>query len=159
VKWCWHNDVLDSMTNGVKIRNTDKEWGKVLAYGTKGVKRLNPQQRFAAVEAARAKYRTTPYFPQWNKNTNSDMSFLQRWSRKDYLDSMYCSKLVWLAFYDYAGIDLDSNRTRWNYADLQERNNSGWVGVSPDDIWGSDETTAALDLVRVDGLTTPTAGI
>ena len=153
------HEVLDSMKEGVDIRNTDREWGKVLAYGTKGVKRLNKDQRFAAVNAAKAKYQTIPYLPQWNKNANSKMSFLQRWSRKDCLDSIYCSKLVWLAFYDYAGIDLDSNRTKWNYLDLQERNNSCWVGVSPDDIWGSDETTAAFDLVRVDGLTTPTSGI
>lgn len=131
---------------------------KVLAYGTKGVRGIADYEKDRLAEWARDKYRDTPYFPKMNKNRTSKMGFLERWSRKDNLDSVYCSKLVWLIFYEYARIDLDSNRTKWRNWNLCDSNGC-WVGVSPDDIWGSDHTTAAYDLVRVDMLTTPTSGL
>lgn len=150
--------VFDSMEGLVDIRNTDEKWGKVLAYGTKGVAGLNKSQEQSAISAARNRYLGTPYFPKLiDKNKTSNLSFLARWSSKSDISSAYCSKLVWLTFHDYdSHIDLDSNRTKWNRWDLANSDGS-WIGVSPDDIWGSDRTTAAYDLARVDMLSQPTS--
>lgn len=66
---------------------------------------------------------------------------------------MYCSKLVWHTFHDFAGgIDLDFNRTKCDISSLQNYSDGAWIGVSTDDIWGSDNTTEWWDLEGADQL-------
>jgi uncharacterized protein YycO len=143
-----NRQVFDSLPDdGVQTRTFDATtYTKIVAYGTKSVDSpwLFRYSALDAIESAIARFRRTPYFPTVGKNYAS-LDFYRQWSDKHDTSSMYCSKLVWRTFYDYFGIDLDSDRTKCYVSRLKNRDGS-WIGVSPDDIWGSNDTSEWWDL-------------
>jgi hypothetical protein len=60
---------------------------------------------------------------------------------------MYCSKLVYYAYYEVNRNSLNSHRTQTWTQELKE-DSWNFVGVTPDDIWGSDWTTPYKDFVN-----------
>ena len=99
---------------------------------------------------AHTKYLNRPYWPKHvDKNKNSKLSFFKKWSHKFDSSSMYCSKFVYHAVKDYnSSIDLDSNITQTTLKGLKDPDSVSydhytsypWMGISPDDIWASNET-------------------
>ena len=156
--------VLDSMSNGgVAYRSTDNgEYTKLVSYGTKSVGEGydNTKALQAISEAGQRPFNGgflgISYWPTAvNKASYSSTEFYKKWSSKNDMDSMYCSKLVWKTFYDFyvikGMVDLDSNRTKCFVGSLKNSDGS-WIGVSPDDIWGSSYTSEWWDLVQADQL-------
>ena len=123
--------------NGVGIYPSDSTWKNMVTYSVKDVV-YDPDAKKCAENASK-KYAGIPYFPK--VSTLVDIfTFYHRWSDKNNIESMYCSKLVWNAFKD-DGIDLDSNATCSmvdnNLINGNGEPSNGWIGVSPDDIYYS----------------------
>ena len=128
---------------GVKQNVWDNRWDGS-AFSRKQVK-LSASTIASAVNQGVAAYSGKPYF-----NVSADkLSLPINWSDKHNTNSMYCSKLVYLIFKNYANLDLDSNRTSvrnvpltlgLRETDVKDNgvvNESAWIGVSPDDVYGS----------------------
>jgi hypothetical protein len=124
----------------------DKPWEHIVTYA---VKRIKPEILASydisnTVESALTLYRHKPYFPNVNTTYSTD-EFFKKWSDKNDMDSMYCSKLVYHTFKNH-DINFDTNRTRvWGgYFSAPDYNYNGiyvsdaWIGVSPDDVYYSD---------------------
>ena len=150
--------VLDSMPNdGVQYRTVDSSLYKnILCYGTKSVAGISQATAVNAIRRA-----GNPVYwggllgtPYWSDRVGTSLlrlSFYKKWSDKNDMGSMYCSKLVWYTFNKFAGgIDLDSNRTKCYVSELSNGVLTAWswIGVSPDDIWGSNKTSRWWDLVQ-----------
>ena len=125
---------------GVEIYDYKKAWRNFVSYSVKRVQMPNPK---GAVNRAVSFYKGTSYFPKGIETTKGLWHFFRKWSDKNDLDSIYCSKLVWLTFIDY-GLDLDSERTSTSKFRHPRPINGGprinpnaWIGVSPDDIYYS----------------------
>jgi hypothetical protein len=167
------NEVLESMPDGgVQINHIENSWKSVISYGTKSVREdmlgyyysvredgngqvIDYEGSPTAHNAAKAAYRRrgVSYFGRYGKG-NSKSEMVRLWSSPSDTSSMYCSKLVWNAYKDAnRNIDLDSNGTKcWisRWADWS----GAWIGVSPDDIWDSSQTTDAWDLQSPENLYT-----
>lgn len=175
--------VLESMpdSDGVAIRNADQSWKSVISYGTKSV---NPSKiphfdyyyedsngsvssyvgsgmHYNAMIKAYDKYRSFSYWPQYvDSSITTKLNFFSDWSDKNDKDSMYCSKLVYWTFKDAnSSVNLDSDRTQIYVPGLYNGGTTnrkyGWIGVSPDDIWGSDDTSEYWELVSAENLYNP----
>jgi hypothetical protein len=168
--------------NGVAVRNSDSSWKEIVSYGVKSVDPYKishfnwisldnkgnivdysgSKDHYDAMENAKRKYADDMQIPYWpedvNKSNYSELEFFQKWSNKYDMDSMYCSKLVYWTFKDFnPDVDLDSNRTEVYVTGLHDYYANGgtmfsWTGVSPDDIWGSDDTTPYWELVGKENL-------
>ncbi|MBU0686799.1 MAG: hypothetical protein KKB81_02985 [Candidatus Margulisbacteria bacterium] len=159
-------ETFESLKNrGVDIYNsTENNWEHIFTYSMKQL-RLDYFRISEAVDNAIYKYRGIPYFP---KNISTDaMSpyhYLRKWSDKDDFDSMYCSKLVYWTFYPL-NVDLDSDRTMsqtmpnmtWEYKDGRPIY-SAWIGVSPDDIYYSEQLSADIFYDGLENLSEPFPG-
>jgi len=88
--------------DGVNYYDYRTAWTKIVAYSVKSLPLSNPKP---ALEAAYKRFVKTPYTPNWILATSSLEDYFRKWSLRDDLDSMYCSKLVWQTFIKY-GIDL-----------------------------------------------------
>jgi len=133
---------------GVQVNNAKKTW-KNLTYYT--CRRINPNydpQRpilFGnlqyALKKAEITYSGKPYYPKVETCFDLFGAFLYKWSDKNNMDSMYCSKLVYHTFKGY--IDFDTKRTMVCSSIIGDRNcpvGAGffdWIGISPDDIYYS----------------------
>lgn len=174
------HEVLESMPDeGVKVRYSDQSWKSVIAFGIKSVDPFKishfewvmldkggdiidfggSDDHYNAMMDARDRYLGIDYWPNYvDSEEQSSLDFFAKWSNKNDFDSMYCSKLVYWAFKDYApNVNLDSNRTRVFVSKLRNSRSSGenprsWMGVSPDDIWGSNDTETYWELEAPENL-------
>ena len=172
----------DRRLSGVAVRDTDQSWKVVVSYGVKSVdpykishfnwivlgkdgfvdEYSGSDDHYTAMLDAEIKYARDLKMPYWpdevNKSNYSELEYYEKWSDKYDMDSMYCSKLVYWTFKDFnPDVDLDSNRTEVYVTGLHDYYANGgtmwsWIGVSPDDIWGSDDTTPYWDLVGKENL-------
>lgn len=152
----------------LKKRGTDKylasenNWRNVYSYSVKRIATLASDKIESALDNAIAEYKAKPYFPP--KITSAMMTpfyFLRKWSDKDDLDSMYCSKLVYRTFLP-EGIDFDTERTR----SLTMCNGTSgykdgistfwaWIGVTPDDCYYSKDLSEDLFYAGFENLSEP----
>lgn len=133
--------VFDSMLfGGVKVRNTSTEWGSSISYYTcKRITPLNPAVAEQCVKNAVGYWMNKPYIPSVLTSATPGQ-FMLKWSDKNDMSSMYCSKLVYHTFKDF--VDLDSGRTAAPKNTAIQRTASGsrpfaWIGVSPDNLYYS----------------------
>ena len=140
----WNGKVIESMPDtGVGI-GYPSDYNLVLSYGTKSV---NGADNVDRIRRLASNYIGRSYWPQSvDKNKNGDKSALKEFFDINNSSSMYCSKFVNLVFRDY-GIDLSSHRTKTWLNELKDWSNN-FIGITPDDIWGSDKTSPYRDLVQ-----------
>ena len=128
----------DSSFQGVALRDIGTKWDDgILAYSVKTVRGVNGDD---VMEDAIRRYDKRPYRPSILRSLMTLTDIVKKWSDKTDPDSMYCSKLIWNAFNNYH-IDLDSDRTYVYVGAWQEgrpKRANGWIGVSPDDIYYSE---------------------
>jgi hypothetical protein len=100
------------------------------------------------VDWGKSVYQGKPYIPNLLIASYSLTYFLWKWGYKYDMDSMYCSKLVYLVYKNnpYVKKDLDTGITGCISNDTLVESERpwtasvfNWVGVSPDDIYYSDE--------------------
>lgn len=136
----------------VNVNDAASTWQHITYYTCKRIKTANnPQKQISryqlecALEAAKVKYRGTPYFPKVETSILDILgAFVFRWCDKDDQNSMYCSKLVYNTFKDkVCGINFDTKRTGVNNCIIGDGNRPigsgffGWFGISPADIYYS----------------------
>ncbi|MFA4858604.1 MAG: YiiX/YebB-like N1pC/P60 family cysteine hydrolase [Candidatus Margulisiibacteriota bacterium] len=149
-------------SNGVNLYYpSTRSWDHIVTYSVKRIKSsaLSSTSVEQAVAAAVRSYSGKPYFPNLAKNRYSVTEYFRKWSDKNDMDSMYCSKLVYQMFKGY-GINFDTNRTRsWGYPYYSgdyDFNGSyvmnAWIGVSPDDVYYSDKLDSDLYLEGAENL-------
>lgn len=121
----------------VKVNDAKRLWSHITYYTCKIVETVPYSYRVYLLEEAKYKYAGLPYYPRIS--TASDIfTFVYRWSDKEDMSSMYCSKLVYHTF--KPNINLDSGRTSIQNPRYQKASGSflfSWIGVSPDDIYYS----------------------
>ncbi len=115
---------------------------------------MGSNHAYLAIIAANRNYSGTLYWPtSVNKYAWTTKDFWKKWSDINNPESMYCSKLVYQTFKDNnSSVNLDSNRTKIYIPGLANSDGS-WIGVSPDDIWGSSDTTEAWEFYGQENLT------
>jgi|GEM_PF-2898449 len=145
----WYNgEVMESMPDAGVGKGYPAEYNLVLAYASKSVVGADDVDK---IKRLALKYKGRSYWPQdVDKNKKSKIQALKEFFDINNSSSMYCSKFVYLVFKDY-GIDLASHRTKTFLYDLKDGLNN-FVGITPDDIWGSDKTTPYWDLVQPENL-------
>lgn len=145
-----YNWVFESMPDGGVRRNyAPSSWGNNISYFTcKKITTTSYENIWNALNWAINNYQGKPYYPQVSARAGL-ITLVEKWSNKDDMDSMYCSKLVYNTFRKspYMSIDFDSNTTEApNNTKLQDRSWGApafsWIGVSPDDIYYSDQLGA-----------------
>ena len=144
----WNGKVIESMPDtGVGI-GYPSDYNLVLSYGTKSVDGADSSDR---IRSLASNYIGRSYWPKnIDKNKKSETQALKEFFDINNSSSMYCSKFVYLVFRDY-GIDLASHRTRTWLSDLKDWKRD-FIGITPDDIWGSDKTSPYWDLVQPENL-------
>jgi hypothetical protein len=123
---------------GVQRNYAPSTWGKVSYYTCKRIQTITNGRACDLIDLAKRKWIGLPYFPQINTST-ALMTFLYKWSDKNDLSSMYCSKLVYNTF--KSDINFDTNNTSTFTNQLQETSGASlfsWIGISPDDIYYAD---------------------
>ena len=148
-------------SKGVNTYDTNTSWGNTVTFAVKMVKNLSESRVVRAMENAKSAYAgRIPYFPRASTRDMTKPEYVRKWSNKWDKDSMYCSKLVWWTFYP-EGINLDSNRTRsitYGESDVTDRGKYvkyAWVGVSPDDIYYSNQLGKDITLKGDESLNSP----
>ncbi|MFA5113086.1 MAG: YiiX/YebB-like N1pC/P60 family cysteine hydrolase [Candidatus Margulisiibacteriota bacterium] len=132
--------VFEAMLDGgVRSNYTPDKWGALSYYSCKKITVMSRGQIESALNQAKSRLTGLPYLP--NVKTTADMlTFLARWSDKNNLESMYCSKLVYNTFKSY--VNLDTNNTSVFWDSLCDKRPGvpafSWIGVSPDDIYYSE---------------------
>lgn len=133
----------DNNPDGVNINYAPTSWSNISYFLCSKIGTLNYTQIGQAIDWGENKYRGLPYFPKVETSTDR-LTFVLRWSDKDNVESMYCSKLVYNTFKNnpYARIDFDSNNTAVFTDRLWDNTFGGsifaWIGVSPDDVYYSE---------------------
>jgi len=151
------NETFESLLAGVNLYNPLSTWKKARSWAVRRVPEQDLNRVAIAVEEARQRWAPErpsdpiimPYFPPKLKLTTPPHEFLNEWLDKDNLSSMYCFKLVYNT-YLLAGIDLDSNRTRfseqapqveslyeYDFDDNNRLRERCFIGVTGDDIYYS----------------------
>lgn len=136
----FHQLVFEAMLDGgVRSNFTPEKWGALSYYTCKKLEGMPRTKIESALDQAKRQYNGLPYLPQV-KTTAEMGTFLYRWSNKNSLESMYCSKLVYNTFKSY--VNLDTNNTSIFWDSLCDKSPGvpafSWIGVSPDDIYYSE---------------------
>jgi len=144
----FYKEVFESLPGtGVDINWAPATWTNLTYYTTKRIADLSYNQVRKALDWAKNTYRGLPYFPKVKISAGLS-AFLYRWSNKDDMASMYCSKLVYntLKKAPYSDVNFDTNNTCTFNDKMQDKSPGapifGWVGISPDDIYYSDSLGA-----------------
>jgi hypothetical protein len=132
--------VFESMFDGgVRSNYTPDKWGSLSYYTCKKITVMTRSQIEAALNQGKSRFTGLPYLPNV-KTTAAMLTFLARWSDKNDLESMYCSKVVYNTFKPY--VNLDTNNTSIFWDSLCDKSPGvpafSWIGVSPDDIYYSE---------------------
>ncbi|OGC21651.1 hypothetical protein A2291_06040 [candidate division WOR-1 bacterium RIFOXYB2_FULL_42_35] len=144
-----YNRVFESMPEGGVARNyAPSSWGNNISYFTcKKIQTASYENIWNALNWAINNYQGKPYYPQISARAGL-ITLVEKWSNKDDVGSMYCSKLVYNTFKKspYMSVNLDSNNTGVFNSQIQDRSwgapGFSWIGVSPDDIYYSDQLGA-----------------
>lgn len=134
---------------GVDVNCTDDTWKSTLTHYTcKRLKGVSYYDADRIVDWGISIYRYRPYIPSLSIAAYSPADFALKWSNKYDMASIYCSKLVYLCykFNPFVQKDLDTGITGcYSKSTLVEDERPwtasvfNWIGVSPDDIYYSDE--------------------
>jgi hypothetical protein len=132
--------VFESMPDGgVRINNAPASWGRVSYYSTKKLSTVAYPTVCSLVDDAERRYIGTPYYPRV-LSTSGVGFLLTKWSNKNDMESMYCSKLVYHTFKSYVNFDTN-NTSIYSNSQLQDSAPgapfASWIGVSPDDVYYS----------------------
>lgn len=139
----WNGKVIDSLPEDGVAYHYPNDYKKILTYGTKGVWGADATWVLRIADG----YKGKKYWPSsCAKGGVAPVNFLFKWLNINDFDSMYCSKFVYKVFKD-SNIDLNSHRTHTTVSTLRD-SSSNMCGITPDDIWGSDQTTPYKDLVN-----------
>ena len=140
------NQVIESTPQyGVALGNPT-DYKKLMTYGTKRVRNATYVDRIKTIAD---RYKGKSYWPKSiDRNKTGKLDALREFFDINNSNSMYCSKFVYLVFRDY-GINLASHRTKSWLSTLSD-SSGNFVGITPDDIWGSDYTSPAIDFVQPD---------
>jgi hypothetical protein len=147
------NDVDDKSVfestpdTGVRVNKTTDTWKDITYFTCKRIKRENNPQRPLtygeleyALQRAKSEYGDKkPYIPSVSTVFDIIGGYLLKWCDKNNMESIYCSKLVYITFKDL--VNFDTNRTKVDNAVLKEGAWAApmfsWIGISPDDIYFS----------------------
>jgi hypothetical protein len=121
---------------GVNSNFAPSSWGKVSYYACRRIQSITYGRICSLIDLAKSRWLGLPYLPPVTTATDL-MTFLYRWSDKNDLSSMYCSKLVYNTF--KSDINTDTNNTSTFTNQLMDKAYGApgfsWIGISPDDVY------------------------